>query len=74
MFRLTDKRDHDYYMTEANLPEYYQSYDNKLAGAVNFIAAEAARGAWVKCFRGKASRDTVVVLASEIYIIEEVKG
>lgn len=73
MFRLTDKRGYDYYITEANLPEYYRSYDNKTAGLVNFIAAEAARGAWIKCFRGKSSRDTVVVLASEIYIIEEVK-
>lgn len=72
MFRMTDKRGYDYYMPETNLP--YQGYKNKLAGAVAYIRGEAEEGAWIKCSRDSLLRDTVMILASEIYIIEEDKN
>lgn len=69
MFKLTDKRGYVYYMPETNLP--YQGYKNKLGGAVAYIRDEAEEGAWIKCSRNAG--DTVMILASEIYVVEEVE-
>ena len=73
MFRITDERGHTYYMTTANMPEYYQSFDEKLVGAVSFIRHEAEQGAWLKCYTDSMLRDVVAVRADAIYIVEEKK-
>ena len=71
MFRIADKRGYSYYMTSASLPEYYQGYDNKLAGAASFIKHEAEQGGWIKCYIDSMLRHAVAVRANEIYVIQE---
>ena len=73
MFKLTDKRGYDYFVGGAKLPEYYKSFENKLAGMVAFVRQEAEKGAWIGCRKRRLDDSIIMILASEIYTIEEVK-
>lgn len=73
MFRLTDKRGCKYYIKETDLSEYYQSFEDKIVGAASYIEQARRDNTWILCRPDDPLCNEILVLASEIYIIEEVK-